>query len=106
MRAGRIPTLEAAQCHSSYGIAGAYELALNSGAKSEFANWVPTDTRQPVQLTPGRWYSMVHANASTVRYQLKLSTGQVTERALGGGTATQTGAANDWTGAISVSSCL
>jgi hypothetical protein len=97
VRTGDIPSLEAATFHPSYGWISAYELSLTSGAGSEFANWVPADSRREVQLKPGRWYFMVHANGSNVRYQLKLGTGQMTELPLSGGSAAnQTVAANDW----------
>ena len=98
VRAGNLPSLEAAQYSSFYNsIGGLYELALNSGAISDFANWVPPDTRRQAQLTPGRWYFMVHANGSNVRYRLRLGTGQVTELSPSGGSASgQNLAANDW----------
>ena len=88
VRAGKVPSLE---------VGPSYELALTSGTVSDFANWVPADTRRQAQLTPGRWYFMVHANGSSVRYRLKLGVGQVTTMELSGGAATsQNLAANDW----------
>lgn len=98
VRAGQIPTLEAALYSSFHNqIIGTYELGLNSGAVTEFANWVPADTRRQLELAPGRWYFMVHANGSNVRYRLKLGAGEVSELDLGTGTASaQNLAATDW----------
>lgn len=98
VRAGNLPSLEAAVFSTSYNAPfGFWELSLNSGAISESANWVPTDTKRELQLTPGRWYFMVQASGSTARYRLKVGTGQVTDLAFNGGSANaQNLAANDW----------
>ena len=65
---------------------------------TEYGNWVPLDGRTQRQLTPGRWHLGVRAAGnSNVRYRLAVSTGQVTDLALNGGSLTnQNLADNDW----------
>ncbi len=77
VRAGAIPSREAARVTPDSGPVGAHDLSLTSGRISEFANWVPADTRREAALTPGRWYFLVHANGSNVRYRLRLTRGEV-----------------------------
>ena len=74
-----------------------YDRQLTATA-TEYGNWVPFDGRTEHQLTPGRWHLGVKAAGnSNVRYRLSVSTGQVTDLALNGGSATaQSLADNDW----------
>lgn len=69
-----------------------------TGTGTEYANWVPMDGRFERALAPGRWYLAVYAGGnSNVRYRLRLSTGDVQDLALNGGSlASQILAAGDW----------
>lgn len=69
-----------------------------TGTGTEYANWVPLNSRFEHQLKPGRWYLAVHAGGqSNVRYRLRLSIGDVQDLALNGGSlANQILAAGDW----------
>ena len=90
-----VPTTD----HNSAGAGGSslVDRSLTSTA-SEYGNWVPLDGRYEKQLRAGRWYLGVKASgASNARYRLKLSTGQVTDLALNGGSvASQILVGRDW----------
>jgi len=69
-----------------------------TATQSEYGNWVPINGRYEKELRPGRWYLAVKATGGTnARYRLRASTGQVTDLALSGGSATaQTLVGRDW----------
>ncbi len=93
IRRGALPTLS----HEPGGYGGSiYERSL-TGNTTEYGNWVPDLGRYEATLQPGVWYIAVRASgASNCRYRLKLSTGTVTELALGGSAANHVLAAGDW----------
>ena len=90
-----VPTTD----HYSAGNGGnlLYDRSLTAAA-SEYGNWVPWDGRFNNQLRNGRWYIGVKATGGTnARYRLLASTGQVTDLALNGGSASaQTLVGRDW----------
>lgn len=96
LRVGAPPTL-------SHGLKG--RLASGSlverqltATGTQYADWVPLSTRYESGLTDDLWYLAVRAGGgSNVRYRLRLSTGNVQDLALDGGSFTnQTVAAGDW----------
>jgi hypothetical protein len=95
IREDGVPTTD----HNSAG-GGGISLVNRSliSTASEYGNWVPLDGRYEKQLRPGRWYLGVKASgASNARYRLRVSTGQVTDLALNGGTvAGQILVGRDW----------
>ena len=52
---------------------------------TQYANWVPLDSRAESQLKPGDWWVAVRGKASNVRYRLHLSTGTIQDLAQAGG---------------------
>jgi hypothetical protein len=95
IREDGVPTTD----HNSNGGGGSslVHRSLTSTA-SEYGNWVPFDGRYDKQLRAGRWYLGVKASGtSNARYRLRVSTGQVTDLALNGGTVTgQNLVGRDW----------
>ncbi|MBI5384190.1 MAG: LamG domain-containing protein [Verrucomicrobia bacterium] len=75
-----------------------YDRFLNGTAGSEYGNWVSMNGRYEAFLPPGIWYLAVHAaGGSNVRYRLRVSTGDIQDLALNGGSfANQTLTAGDW----------
>lgn len=99
IRAGGAPTLTHSIWVPYYPYwANAYDRSLTGSAGSEYGNWVPVNGRYEAFLTPGTWYLAVHAaGGSNVRYRLRLSTGDIQDLTLDGGSfANQTLAATDW----------
>lgn len=91
VRAGAVPTL----AHGEFTAGQLHDFSL-TGTGSEYGNWVPLDGRTEMELRPGPWFIAVRANASNVRYRLRLSVGQVTEIAPGEVLTGQSIAAGDW----------
>lgn len=94
IRFGNAPTLT----HYLFGGGGTlFDRAL-TGTGTEYGNWVPLNGRYELFLTPGAWHLAVQANGnSNVRYRLRVSTGDIQDLALNGGSFTgQTLAAGDW----------
>ncbi len=94
IRFGDAPTLT----HYLFGGGGSiYDRAL-TGSGTEYGNWVPWNGRFESFLTPGAWHLAVKAGGSSnVRYRLQVSTGDIQDLALNGGSFTgQTLAAGDW----------
>ncbi|MEY4568901.1 MAG: hypothetical protein RLZZ398_340 [Verrucomicrobiota bacterium] len=97
IREDGVPTTSHDSNGNASGGSTLYQRQLTATA-TEYGNWVPFDGRTERQLSPGRWFFGVKAAGnSNVRYRLNVSTGQVTDLALNGGSATaQSLADNDW----------
>lgn len=89
LRDGNLPTISA----GTY-----FDRSMSASSATEYANWVPTNGRTEMRLTPGTWYLGVYAAGGTnVRYRLRSSVGNVQTLALEGGSFTnQVLAAGDW----------
>jgi hypothetical protein len=73
-----------------------YERSLTDPT-TEYANWVPFDSKFESDLGPGVYYIAVRAAGnSNVRYRLRLSTGNIQPLALNGGASTNIIAAGDY----------
>jgi hypothetical protein len=84
--------------HRTNGVAGlVFDRALASQV-TEYGNFVPIDGKKDTVLPPGTWYFAVRALSSTAaRYRLELSTGNIQDLVLDGGSFVgQTVAADDW----------
>jgi len=84
--------------HRNDGLTGTLVDRSLIGTGTEYANWVPINGRTETRLLPGLWYLAVRAvGNANARYRLKLSTGDVQNLALNGGSAAnQAVAGNDW----------
>ena len=84
--------------HRNDGLTGTLVDRSLTGTGTEYANWVPINGKAETQLAPGLWYMAVRAlGNANARYRLKLSTGDVQNLTLNGGSvANQTVAGNDW----------
>ncbi len=91
VRAGEVPTL----AHGEFNMGQLFDFSL-TGTGSEYGNWVPLNGRVETELEPGPWYVAVRANASNIRYRLRLSVGSVTVLAPGITLGGQSIAAGDW----------
>ena len=80
LREDGIPTTD----HGTTGFSGSIIDRRLTGNGTEYANWVPL-TRTERELRPGLWVLGVQASASNSRYQLKVSTGDVQNFDLAGG---------------------
>jgi hypothetical protein len=94
MRLDHVPTYS----HRTNGASGSILDRSLTGSATEYANWVPLNGQIETALTPGVWYLAVRAaTSSNARYRLRLSTGNVQDLDLNGGTATnQIVAGGDW----------
>jgi hypothetical protein len=73
-----------------------YDRALTD-ITTEYASWVTANGRYERELTNGLYYIAIRAVTSNVRYRLRLSTGNIQDLALDGGTFNnQIMAAGDW----------
>ena len=75
-----------------------YDSALTGGTNTEYGNWVPSDGKTATQLTPGKWYLLVKAQAARIAATASsLSAGNIQDLPLSGGSFTgQNLAAGDW----------
>jgi hypothetical protein len=94
VRRGGLPTT----AHPEFGAVGGPLVDFQlTGTGTEYANWVPLDGRTESQFGPGPWYLAVRANASNVRYRMKLGVGTINHVPAGDVTFFgQVIAAGDW----------
>jgi hypothetical protein len=69
-----------------------------TGTTTDYPNWVPLDGKTEARLKPGIWYVAVRAvQNANARYRLQLSTGNIQDLAIDGGSfANQAVVSNDW----------
>lgn len=86
------PTLQ----HSESGSGGFIYDRYENQSGTMYGNWVPLNGHYETQLSVGDWWLAIKANASNVRYRLKVSTGDIQTLAQDSGAVTgQTLAAGD-----------
>ena len=95
LRFGAPPTLT----HGPAGQTSPFRLVDRefTGTATQYANWVPEDSRYEHALTNGVWYMAIRAGGgSNVRYRMRLTTGTITDLGLNGNAVGQIIAAGDW----------